>query len=132
MSAPAIPVETDGDLRRMFDANYITPIDLDGDVTVTIVRIVGAVVEGEKGRKARKPIIYLKGWGRPLPCNKTNMKTLHSLYGTFKAEALVGKRITLYATECKAVDGGKTMGVRIRPMIPTSPGAPQPGTGGGA
>jgi hypothetical protein len=129
VSAPPIPVDAgETDLRRMFDANYITPIDVaDGDTTVTIVRIEGAVVEGEKGRKARKPVVYFKGWDRPMPLNKTNMKTLYSMYGTFKAAGYVGKRITLYATTCKGVEGGQVACVRVRPVIPTDAGVPQGG-----
>ena len=119
------PPRPDDDLRTMFDSRYIGAWDLRGqDVTVTIAKVVGGVVEGEKGRKDRAPLIWLKGWEKPLICNKTNMKTLGAMYG-FKASALIGKRATLYATTCQGKAGGMVDCIRIRPKVPTHPGVPQ-------
>lgn len=107
------------DLRTMFDSRYIGAWDLQGrDVTVTIDKIVGGVVEGEAGRKDRAPLIYFKGKRKPLVCNKTNLKTLASLYGSFESERLVGKRVTLYATTCKGKAGGMVDCVRMRNVVP--------------
>jgi hypothetical protein len=121
------------DLRSMFDSRYLGNWDLNGqDVTVTIERVEGGVVEGEKGRKDRAPLVYLKGWPKPWVMNKTNLKTIASLYGSTKASVLRGKRVTLYATTCQGKGGGTVDCIRVRPTIPTTPGVPQPGTGGGA
>ena len=107
------------DIRTMFESKYVGAWDLLGkDLTVTIERIQGGVVEGEGGRKDKAPLIWFKGAKKPMVCNKTNMKTLHSLFGTFSAKGLVGKRITLYATTCKGARGGMVDCVRIRPNAP--------------
>jgi hypothetical protein len=110
------------DLRMMFESRYIGAWDLRGrDVTVTIERIVGGVVEGENGRKDKAPIVSFRGKKKPMVLNKTNMKTIASLYGTFDAEKLLGKRVTLYGTTCKAKGGGMVDCVRIRNVIPVDP-----------
>ena len=110
MSAP-------DDLRLMFDSRYLGAWHLQGrDVTVTIARIQAGTIEGEKGRKDKAPLIYFAGKEKPLVCNKTNMRTLKSLFGTLSAKALVGKRITLYPTTMRS---GETVDcIRIRPTPP--------------
>ena len=59
-----------------------------------------------------------------MPLNRTNLKTVQALYGTgFSTKALVGKRITLYATTTRM--GGQTVDcVRIRPVKPGETAAP--------
>ena len=114
------------DLRRMFDSNFLGNWDLLGqDVTVTIERIEGGVVEGEKGRKDRAPLVHLKGWPKPWVLNKTNMKTILSLHGTLSAAKLRGKRVTLYATTCQGKGGGTVDCIRVRPVLPEGAGVPQ-------
>lgn len=111
MSAP-------DDLRLMFDSRYLGAWHLQGrDVTVTIARIQAGTIEGEKGRKDKAPLIYFAGKEKPLVCNKTNMRTLKSLFGTLSARALVGKRITLYPTT--TIRSGETVDcIRVRPTPP--------------
>jgi hypothetical protein len=108
------------DLRLMFDARYLGAWHLQGrDAHVTIKRVVAGTVEGEKGRKDKAPLIYFDGKDKPLVCNKTNMKTLKSIFGTLSASRLIGKRITLYPTTTKF--GGEVVDcVRIRPEAPKS------------
>jgi hypothetical protein len=114
------------DIRLMFDSKYIGAWDLRGqDVTVTIERIEGGTVEGEKGRKDKAPLCFLKGWPKPFILNKTNTKTIAAMYATHSRKALVGKRITLYATKCSGKAGGEVDCVRIRPTMPDRPGVPQ-------
>lgn len=102
----------------MFDSRYLGAWHLQGrDVTMTIARIVAGEIEGEKGRKDRAPLIYFNTAKKALVCNKTNMKTLKSLFGTLSAKALVGKRITLYPTT--TMRSGETVDcIRIRPTPP--------------
>ena len=110
------------DIRTMFGAGkkkYLGAWDfIDGDKTLTIERIEAGVVEGEKGRKDKAPLIFFRKCPRPLACNKTNVKQLVRLFGTARAAELVGKRITLYATTCRGADGGEVDCVRIRPQAP--------------
>jgi hypothetical protein len=55
---------------------------------------------------------------KPLVLNATNLKSLEKLYGK-GADVLIGKRIKFYVDPAvKAIGGGTTEGVRIRPRIP--------------
>lgn len=118
------------DLRMMFDSKYIGAWDLpEHGVTVTISRIVAAEVKGEGGRTDKAPIVHFKGWSKPMVMNKTNMKTIGALYSTFSAKALVGKRVTLYATKCQGAKGGTVDCIRVRNAIPDEPGVPQEAVG---
>lgn len=115
------------DYRTMFDSDYIYAFDLQGqDVTVTIDRVVGVTLVGEGGRKAKKPCVYFRGKDRGLALNKTNGKTIASLYGPH-VEEWVGKRITLYPTTTQF--GGETKDcIRVRNRVPPEPkrGTAQP------
>lgn len=119
------------DIRTMFDSKYLGSWDFPADTTVTIARVEGGVVEGEKGRKDKKPIIHFKGWEKPLVMNKTLQKALYAMYGTYSAKQLIGKRVTLYATTCRGAEGGTVACVRARPKVPETPGVPQPQPGAG-
>ena len=64
---------------------------------------------------------------RPMLVNSTNRKTLLSIYGDLSAAALEGKRVRLYVDpRVRAVGGGTTAGIRIRKLVPETPGAAQP------
>ena len=114
----------DDDIRAWFDSLYVGAWDVPKDTHVTIERVERGIVEGEQGRKDKAPLIYFKGASKPMVCNKTNLKTIASICGSFKAKDWIGKRITLYATTCKGKAGGVVDCVRVRPK---SPGAPDTG-----
>lgn len=114
MSKPA-----DDDIRAWFESKYVGAWDLRGqDVTVTIAKVVGGVVEGEGGRKDKAPLLYFVGKSKPMILNKTNLKTVASIVGSFKAKDWVGRRITIYGTMCKGKAGGQVDCVRVRPIAP--------------
>jgi hypothetical protein len=109
------------DIRTMFDSKYVGAWDLLGkDLNVTIERVQAGEVVGEGGRKDRAPLVWFKGAKKAMVMNRTNMKTIASIAGSFKAKDWIGKRITLYATTCKGARGGQVDCVRVRP---TPPGA---------
>jgi hypothetical protein len=111
------------DVRRMYDNRYLGAWDLQGrDVTVTISQVVAGVIEGEGGRKDRAPVISFKSAKKPMICNKTNLKTISSLCGSFRASDWIGKRITLYATRTRGKAGGEVDCIRVRPQIPRQAG----------
>ena len=103
----------------MFDRDYLGSFDLQGrDVTVTISKVVGGQLTAQGGRKSKKPICYFDGKEKGLICNKTNSKTIASMYGNY-VEAWVGKRITLYVSTTNNPDGsGSVECIRIRPTVP--------------
>jgi len=118
------------DIRAMAESTYLASWDLCGqDVTVTIARITGGEVVAEGGLKSKKPLIFLKGWTKPLVCNATMRNALFAMYGTYSAKALTGKRVTLYPTTCRGAKGGTVACIRPRPTVPTQPGVPQSAIG---
>jgi hypothetical protein len=117
------------DVRMMFESKYLGAWDFPKPAVGTIERVVGATIEGEGGRKDKAPLIYFKGVARPMVCNKTNLKTIASIVGSFRASDWIGKRVTLYATKCKGKAGGEVDCVRVRPKAPAAadpPITPQP------
>jgi hypothetical protein len=116
---PGVQGDAMADIRTMRESKYIAAWDLRGkDHVVTISKIVAGIVEGEAGRKDKAPIVTFKGARKPLVLNATGIKVLFSLFGTYEATTLAGKRITLYPTTCKAKGGGMVDCVRIRPVAP--------------
>lgn len=104
--------------KRMYDdKEHIYAFDLDGrDVTLTIEKVFAGEVQGEKGRKSKKPVIKFVGKDKKLAVNKTNGKTIAQLYGT-DTDGWLGKAITLYPTTTDF--GGDTVEcIRVRPQRP--------------
>lgn len=102
--------------RSMFDNAYVGAWDLDGkDVTVTIEKVTAGTLTSQRGTD-KKPILHFKGTEKGFVANKTNCKTIATMYGT-NVEEWVGKKITLYATTTSA--GGETVEcIRVRPQAP--------------
>ncbi len=117
--------------KTLFPSLYLGAHDLQGrDVTLTIRRVVAEEVKTEKGPE-RKAIVYFVETGKKvkpgeeekrLVLNKTNGKTIASLYGS-EMNDWMGKRITLFPTIVDAF-GEKREALRIRPVPP----APAPET----
>ncbi len=107
--------------RSMLDSKYVFAYDLDGkERTLTISRVEGGELEGDKGRKTKKPLVYFKEskTGKPLALNATNGKTIERMYGG-DVDGWIGKRVTLYPTTCEMA--GETRDcIRIRPRAPTA------------
>jgi hypothetical protein len=107
------------DVRQMFDSNYIGAWDLQGkDATVTIARVTpGELAKAGTSKKDKAPIIYFEGKDKGLVLNKTNMKIIAGIYGSFKVKEWIGKPITIYPTTCQF--GPNTVDcIRVRPSAP--------------
>jgi hypothetical protein len=104
------------DYRTFFSRDYIADFDLLGkDATVTITKVEAKELTSVRGTTL-KPVLHFEGKERAFVCNKTNAKTISSMYGK-EVSAWIGKRITLYPTTTSA--GGETVGcIRVRPMAP--------------
>lgn len=107
----------DFDIRLAHDYKWLRCIHLQGrEQIVTITSVERGEVEGEKGRKAKKPVLRFKEHPLPFAISKTDTKTIAALYGA-KASGLVGKRIVLYPTTTKL--GNDTVEcIRVRPRNP--------------
>src|SRR6185369_13027081 len=106
--------------KSMTDRKFLFAFDLGGkDVTLTIERIEAGELEGEKGRKSKKPLCYFREAksGKPLALNATNCKAIAKLYGN-DTDGWAGQRITIYPTTTEM--GGETVEcIRVRPRKPT-------------
>lgn len=107
-----------GDVRAALDKEFLYSYDLQGrDVTVEIERVAQGTLVGMQGKKAKKPVVFFKNKSKPLALNITNIKTIAQLYGSYKAEDWVGKKITIYPTTTSF--GGDTRDcIRVRNVIP--------------
>lgn len=108
------------DIMKMGDeARFLGSWDvMDGEITLTISDFKEEVIEGDKGRKEKKCILYFAEKDRkPMVLNLTNRKTLAKLYHTVNSEKLKGKRITIGTDKVKAF-GGIHDALRIRQVVP--------------
>ena len=115
------------DYRSLYDSEYIGHWDLEGrDVVVTIEKVSGGELVGNGGRKSRKPILYFAGKQKGMVCNKTNGRTIASLYGP-KVESWAGKRITLFTSTARDPSSGSEVEcIRVRPQVPPPPKPAEP------
>ena len=107
--------------KRMFDdAEYLYAFDLDGkEVTLEIEKCTAGQIEGQKGRKSKKPMLTFVGAKKKLALNKTNGKIIAGLYGT-ETDDWVGRFVTIFPTTTDF--GGETVEcIRVRPIVPKDP-----------
>jgi hypothetical protein len=89
------------------------------DLTVTIASVGREIVKGTDGKKEECTVAKLVGQ-KPFIINRTNAKTISSIYGTPFIEDWACKKITLYVAKVKV--GGETVeALRIRPVKPALP-----------
>ncbi len=65
-----------------------------------------------------KPVVYFKETDKKLALNETNIKIIKKIYGTQKADQLVGKKIQIFRTSVKAFGDDNKPCIRIRPFVP--------------
>ena len=93
----------------------------EGELILTIADFKEEVIEGDKGRKERKCIMYFAEKDvRPMVVNLTNRKMLAKLYHTTDSNKLKGKLVKI-GTERVRAFGAEHDALRIRPVVPTAP-----------
>lgn len=119
---------TGGDsLRKYFDSPYMGAYSITEGIEpiVTVSEVMFGKITLEGGRKEDHVVMRFAEKSvpgmdevKPLVLNATNQKTLEKLYGK-GADPLIGKKIQFYIDPAvKAIGGGTTEGVRIRPRVP--------------
>ncbi len=86
------------------------------DLTVKIKSVVRQIVKGEGGKEDECTVAQLEGQ-KPMILNRTNCKTITSIYGTPFIQDWAGKTITIYVAKVK-VKGEAIDALRIRDMVP--------------
>lgn len=107
------------DVRQMFDSPYLGAWDLQGrDVTVTISDVTpGKLPKAGTSKTDSAPIIHFDGKDKGMVLNKTNMRAIGNITGSFKVNDWKGKQIILFATTCQF--GANTVDcIRVRPNAP--------------
>lgn len=104
--------------RSMFDAKYIGAWDLQvgKDSVVEIEAVAAEKLKNATGPAETKPVLTLKGIDRGFVLNKTNARTIASLYGNDTAK-WIGKKIAIYATTTQVGPELKEC-IRVRPQEP--------------
>jgi hypothetical protein len=104
-------------MRDALPGRYLSGDDLDGEVIVTIDRVVMESFRDPRTRQeSRKPVMYFQRAKRGLIVNRTNWRTVADLYGD-ESDNWTGKRITLIPAMVDAY-GKQTKAVRVRPIRP--------------
>ena len=92
----------------------------EGELILTIADFKEEVIEGDKGRKERKCIMYFAEKDvRPMVVNLTNRKMLAKLYHTTDSNKLKGKLVKIGTDKVRAF-GAEHDALRIRPIVPTA------------
>lgn len=106
--------------KDMFDpSQYLCAVDIEGkgDVVVTIEKVERHVLTGEKGKKAKKPLISFTGAVKKYAAGKTVCKAISGMYGPI-VQDWVGKRVTLFVTTTRSSEGDTVPCIRVRPEVP--------------
>ena len=110
------------DYRTLFDSKYVASYDLEnGDVTVTISAVRSEELSAHNGDAERKAVLTFSDAKKEFVCVKTNCKLIAGMYGK-DVDNWIGKRITLYKTQCEAF-GDVVDCVRVRPAAPAAEAA---------
>ena len=107
--------------KKLVNSDYIGAYSLEPgkDLDVTIESVSRQLVTSAGGKKEECTVAKLKGQ-KPFIINRTNAKTISTLYGTPYIEDWAGIQITLYPTTTKMA-GEYVECLRIRKTIPRKP-----------
>ena len=106
--------------RDYFDpSQYLCAADIDGkgDLTVTIEKVEHHTLTGERGKKAKKPLLSFTGATKKYAAGKTVCKTIASMYGPYPKQ-WVGKRVTMFVSSTRNGEGETVPCIRFRPEVP--------------
>jgi hypothetical protein len=114
-----------GHFELLYPSDYVKAADLGGkDLTVVIDRVEwDDIPQAGKRDKKRKPVAYLrtadgkKVLGKRLAMGKTIARQIVDATGEKEADKWPGKRITIYGTTCRGVEGRDVECVRVRTRV---------------
>lgn len=83
--------------KKNFDYRFLSGDELNGEITVTIERVVNEeVFNPSSNSKETALALYFKGAKKGIVLNKTNAKTIAKVVGSPMIEEWVGKKIIIY------------------------------------
>lgn len=96
--------------KKHFDYRFLSGDELDGEITVTISRVVDEEVFNPSSNSKEKALaIYFEKAKKGIVLNKTNAKTIAKVVGSPYKEDWIGKKIIIYPKQGKFF--GETMKV---------------------
>ncbi len=105
--------------KEYFDYTYLGAYSLDDgkDKTLTIKSHKVEEVKGDNGRGEDCLVVYFEEEEKGMIMNRTNCRTIETLYRSPYPVDWYGKRITLFVDQVRAF-GKVTDALRIRPVVP--------------
>lgn len=105
--------------KKHFNYDYLGTYSLkEGqDMILTISRLQREKVKGAGGKEQECLVCYFVEGTKPMILNRTNCKTIKSIYNSPYIEDWVGKMVQLYPEKVNAF-GVDTEGLRIRKFVP--------------
>lgn len=102
--------------EKILDPNFINaeligPVGSERIVTIKDIEFAEAFDQRTQAKISKQALFFDECL--PMILNKTNIKTLISLFGSDSPSACIGKKIIIYVVNCK-VAGKATTGIRIK------------------
>jgi hypothetical protein len=99
-----------------FSSKYLKQDHIgDKHVRVTIREVRVEEIEGEDGKRERKPVLYFQGKDMGMVLNFTNAGSLTDITGTDETDNWLGRSIVLYVDKTVMFGGKRVGGIRIAP-----------------
>jgi len=119
MSTTETKLEDKTHWKRLINPDYLGAHSVvpGKDMVLTIKSVVREMVKGQGGKKEECTVAKFVEQVKPMILNRTNCKTITSLYATPYIEDWGGKKISVFATTT-SVAGETVECLRIRPVIP--------------
>ena len=88
-------------INDMFPSKYLKASDAESPLTLTISKVTTETMKARDGSEESKPVVFFSEQDKGMVLNKTNARTLSSMYGE-ETNEWVGKRATLISVEVDA------------------------------
>lgn len=101
-------------IGEMIESKYLKQSDVDGEATVTIVKVGKANVAKEGEEPEYKWLIKFQEFAKPMVLNSTNIKRLARACGSDDTDNWTQKQVVLYVDHDVEFAGNVVGGLRIR------------------
>lgn len=101
---------------EMIESKYLKQSDVDGEATVTIVKVGRANVAKEGEEPEYKWLIKFQEFGKPMVLNSTNIKRLARACESDDTDNWTQKQVVLYVDHDVEFAGNVVGGLRIRAL----------------
>lgn len=109
--------------KKYFNYEYLGSQDFEGsDIVATIKEVKNEIVKDSNGKEDQVMVVYFhEANAKKWIINKTNCKTIATIYDSNYVQDWVGQKIALFVADNIKAFGKITTGVRVRNGIPKPP-----------